>query len=90
MHLVLDQEDLKETLLEHSRTHFVQVEGSPFTVEPLGHLLQYDGLTPFSNLITNGRPLHGVHNLDKPTTAILSNLKSKLPQNRLTHALDYK
>ncbi len=32
---ILEQGELETTLLEHSRTHFAQVEGSPFTVEPL-------------------------------------------------------
>jgi len=42
---ILEKEELEEKLLDHSRTHFAQVEGSPFTVEPLNRLLQYDGLT---------------------------------------------
>jgi len=32
---ILEQGELETTLLEHSHTHFAQVEGSPFTVEPL-------------------------------------------------------
>jgi len=72
---ILEQEKLEAILLVHSQTHFAQVEGSPFTIKLLSHLLQYDGLTKFGNLVTDGRPIQEIHNFDEPTTAILSNLK---------------
>jgi len=88
---ILDQDELEETLLEHSCTHFAQVEGSPFTTEPLGWLLQYNGLTPFGDWITQGRNLQATHTFDEPTSAILANLKRKLPaQTSTTHPLDYE
>jgi len=46
---ILDRQELETTLLEHSRTHFAQAEGSPFTTDPLNRLLQYDGLTSFGD-----------------------------------------
>jgi len=87
---ILRKEKLEEKLLEHSWTHFAQVEGSPFTVKPLGCLLQYDGLMPFGNHVTKGQPLHGIHNFDELTTAILLNLKQKIPLGTNTHTLNYE
>jgi len=87
---ILEQEELEATLLEHSQTHFAQVEGSPFTVKPLSHLLQYDRLTQFGNLVTDDRPIWGIHDFDEPTTAILSNLKWKIPHDKASHTLNYK
>jgi len=86
---ILEQEELETTLLEHSQTHFAQVEGSPFTVKPLSRLLQYDGLTKFGNGVTEGRPIGGIHNFDEPTKAILSNLKWKIPHDKASHPLNY-
>jgi len=45
--MILDQDDMNQALLEYSRSHFATAQGSPFTVEPLQHLLDYDGLTLF-------------------------------------------
>jgi len=59
-HPLLAHDELKNTLLEHSQTHFAQAKGSPFTTEPLSQLLQYDGLTPDGDLLTN------LHNFDEP------------------------
>jgi len=75
---ILDQQELETTLLEYSRTHFAQANGSPFTVEPLNRLLQYDGLTSFGDQITQGQ-VPNLYNFDEPTCAILKNLKSKVP-----------
>jgi len=41
-------------LLKYSQTHFAKVEGLAFTQELLHHLLQYDGLTKYGNLIFKG------------------------------------
>jgi len=76
---VLDHDELETTLLEHSHTHFAQVEGSPFTIDPLECLLQYDGLTPFGDRVTQGQLLPDIHHFDEPTAAILANLKMKIP-----------
>jgi len=75
---LLDKTELEDTLLEYSRTHFAQAEGSRFTQEPLCHLLQYDGLTTFGNHVTKGKQLPDFYNFDKPTAAILTNLKRKV------------
>jgi len=74
---LLDRNELESTLLEYSRTHFAQAEGSPFTVEPLNWLLQYDGLTPYGDHITQGKPFN-LHDFNEPTCAILKNLQRKV------------
>jgi len=72
---LLDKTELEDTLLEYSRTHFAQAEGSRFTQEPLRHLLQYDGLTMFGNHITKGKQLPDFYDFDEPTAAVQTNLK---------------
>jgi len=68
---------------------FAQVEGSPFTVEPLSCLLKYDGLMSFGNCVTGSRPLPEIYNFDKLTTAILSNMKCKIPPDNESHTFNY-
>jgi len=80
---------LEDTLLEYSRTHFARTEGSPFTQEPLGHLLQYDSLTSFGDRVTCGRLVGTLHNFDKPTMAILENLCHKTPADMQLPTLDH-
>jgi len=75
---LLDEQEMEATLLEHSRTHFAQAEGSPFTTDPLNRLLQYDGLTLYGDRITAGKPLP-LHELDEPTKTILCHLQRKVP-----------
>jgi len=53
--LILDPEEMNDTLLSYSRDHFAKAQGSPFTVDPLNRLLQYDGLTPLGNQILKGQ-----------------------------------
>jgi len=76
---LLERTELEETLLEHSRVHFAKAEGSRFTTEPLNRLLEYDGLTSFGDRLTNGKPFDTLYSFDEPTTAILQNLKRKVP-----------
>jgi len=88
---LLDRDDIEDTLLEYSRTHFATAEGSPFTCDPLRRLLQYDGLTPFGDLIHKGSPLINAYNFDNQTTAILQNLRNKISnQDKAGHPLDYE
>jgi len=74
---LLDQQDLESTLLEYSRQHFAQAEGSPFTINPIHRLLQYNGLTPYGDRLTDGT-LPNLHTFDEPTCAILKNLHRKV------------
>jgi len=73
---LLDHDEIEDTLLEHSRTHFAAAEGSPFTCEPLKQLLQYDGMTPFGDLVHKGSLILNNYHFDKPTKAILQNLRT--------------
>jgi len=75
---LLDHDKLEDTLLKYSSTHFAKAKGSPFTNEPLSRLLQYDGIAPFGNHISDGCPVSTLHYFDNPTLAILSNLKQKV------------
>ncbi len=87
---LLERDDIEDTLLEYSRTHFAKAEGSPFTQEPLTHLLQYDGLTPFGDSLFKGQSLPTHHTFDEPTTVILQNMRNKIPTEcRSPHLLDY-
>jgi len=87
---VLERDEMESTLLEYSCTHFARAEGSPFTQEPLGRLLQYDGLTSFGNRVTDGRLLSTTHQFDKPTKAILENLHRKTPDDTQSTTLDHE
>ncbi len=86
---LLERDNMETTLLEYSRTHFAKAEGTPFTQDPLARLLQYDGLTPFGDRLTQGRPLGTIHQFDEPTTAILQQLKRKTPEDEEPPTLDY-
>ncbi len=77
-------------LLEYSRTHFARAQGSPFTVEPLQHLLQYDGLTPFGNMVFKGRVDLTALSIDEPTKALLTHMQDKQTSTTRTHPLIYE
>jgi len=89
-HPLLGCTELETTLLEYSQTHFASAEGSPFTQEPLARLLQYDGLTPFGDRVTNGRHLGNIHTFDEPMQAILDNLCRKTQANEQPTTLDHE
>jgi len=83
---LLECDKLEETLLEYSRTHFAQAEGSKFTQEPLCQLLQYNRLTPFGDHVTQGKPICTLHKFDELTQAILMNLYQKTPATPLENS----
>jgi len=58
---------MNQTLLEYSRTHFATTQGLPFTVAPLNHLLDYDGLTKFGNRVFQGQVDLTALPIDEPT-----------------------
>jgi len=88
---LLDRAEIEDTLLEYSRTHFATADGSPFTCDPLSRLLQYDGLTPFGDLVHKGSPVIAEYPLDAQTTAILQNLRNKIQNpDKAGHPLDYE
>jgi len=71
---ILDKEELDDTLLEYSQQHFAKVHPSPFTIEPLLCLLQYDGLSPFGDRVFQGHNNYGHIPFDKPAWALLKNM----------------
>jgi len=90
-HPLLDRDEIEDTLLEHSRTHFAAADGSPFTCEPLSRLLQYDGMTTFGDHVHKGSTCLDNYNFDEQTMAILKNLKKKInPDETVPHSLNYE
>jgi len=51
---ILDKNEMEDTLLEYSCTHFANAEGTPFMHKPLSQLLAYDSLTMFGNFLCKG------------------------------------
>jgi len=76
---IMDCDEMNDTLLDYSRTHFAKAQGSPFTIDPLQRLLQYDGLTTFGNQILKGRADLDNMPLEAPTRALLLQMKDKMP-----------
>jgi len=88
--MILDQDDMNQALLEYSRSHFATAQGSPFTVEPLQHLLDYDGLTLFGTRVFQGRVDLDEIPIDEPTRALLKHMHDKTnPSVSRTHPLIY-
>jgi len=81
---------MNHTLLEYSRTHFAMAQGTPFTVEPLTHLLQYDGLTVFGDRILQGCVDLEALPIDEATRTLLANMCDKTkPDDEREHPLIY-
>jgi len=88
--MLLECNELEDTLLEYSQTHFARAEGSKFTQELLNQMLQYNGLTPFGDQITQDKAIDTLHHFAKPTMAILKHLKRKVPPPETNNPkLDY-
>jgi len=86
---IMDSEEMDVTLLDYSRQHFATAQGTPFTVEPLQHLLQYDGLTPFGTRVLQGKAQLDELPVAESTKALLQHLKSKNPADEQLHPLIY-
>jgi len=87
---VIEREEMEEILLEYCRNHFATAQGTPFTTEPLNHLLQYDGLTKFGKLITQGRAHLDDLPLDDATKSLLRHLQRKTGHDEQLHPLIYE
>jgi len=74
---ILDQEDMDQTRLEYSQTHFATAQGLPFMVDPLSRLLDYDGLTKFGNRVLQGRVALNALQIDEATHALLQHMTDK-------------
>jgi len=59
-------------------------------VEPLQHLLQYDGITPFGNRVLCGHAQLDDLPLDEPTRALLAHLQGKTTDDKRDHPLIYE
>jgi len=82
--------DMDDLLLEHSRQHFRQAHGTPFTKPPLSTLLGFDGLTPFGDQIFQGAPIPDDLNIIPATRLLLLHQRSLLkPHERNTHPLEF-
>jgi len=87
---ILDKDDMNNTLLEYSHSHFATAQGTPFTVAPLTHLLQYDGLTVFGDRILQGRVDLEALPIDEATRTLLANMRDKTtPNEARQHPLIY-
>jgi len=86
----MDPDDMDDTLLDYSQEHFAKAQGSPFTMDPLQCLLNYDGLTPFGNQVLQGRTHIDDLPINDATKALLHHLcyKSPDPATRI-HPLNY-
>jgi len=51
---VTDVQEMEQHLLEYSREYFKQAHGTPYTIPPLSHLLQYDVLKEFGDAVHAG------------------------------------
>jgi len=87
---IIDQEEMDDTLLDYCQTHFAKARGTPFMAEPLSHLLQNNGITPFRKLVSQGCTQLEDFPLDEPTRALLTHLKSKTKDMEHLHPLVYE
>jgi len=81
---------MDDMLLDYSWEHFAKAQGSPFTTDPLQHLLNYDGLTTFGNQVLQGRAHINTLPINDATKALLQHLcnKSTEPAAQI-HPLNY-
>jgi len=87
---VTDMEQMEEHRLEHGRLHFCTAHGTLFTQPPLSQLLEFSGLTPFGDLIFEGRPIPDDIMLSPATQLLLTHQRSLLPPHaKTTHPLDF-
>jgi len=81
---VMEVDQMEDHLLEHSRQHFSQAHGTPFTQPPLSELLGFSGITPFGDLIYQGHPLPPDIKLAPATELLLKHQRRLLPLTEST------
>jgi len=69
--MLIDSDNMDDALLEYSHNHFATAQGTPFTEEPLSRLLQYNGITKFGQLVSQGHAQLEDLPLDDATKALL-------------------
>jgi len=85
-----DKEMMEQHLIQHSREHFSQAHGTPFTQPPLTSLLNFDGVTPFGNTIFAGRPIPPELAIAPATCLLLQHQCILIPKTENTdHPLDF-
>jgi len=88
--MIMDPDEMDDVLLEYSRDHFAKAEGSPFMVDPLRRLLNYNGLTTFGNRVLEGRAHIDSLPIDNASKALLRHLRIKSTDPVYqTHPLNY-
>jgi len=88
---IIDHDKMDDTLLEYCHNHFAIAQGTPFTSEPLtSNLLQYDGITSFGKLVSQGRSKLENLPLDNATKLLLTHLKRKMKDKEQLHPLVYE
>jgi len=89
--MILEPDEMDMTLLDYSHTHFARAQGSPFTIDPLARLVQYDGVTTFGNQVFRGRADLEALPVDSATRTVLKHLRDKLPLHLdRTHPINYE
>ena len=82
---------MEEHLIQHSKEHFRQAHGTPFTTDPLTTLLGFDGMTPFGDLVFAGQPIPLTLDIAPATRLLLHYQSSLLQPNECTnHPLDFE
>jgi len=79
-----DQGTMEAKLIKHSRQHFSQAHGTPYTMSPLRDLLQYDGLTEFGDQVFNGNLPQDLE-IDPTTCLLLEHQQSLLKPDEETN-----
>ncbi len=81
---------MDDALLDYCCQHFATAHSTPFVTEPLSHLLQYDGITKFGKIVSQGRAQLEDLPLDEATKALLHHLQSKHQHQESLHPLVYE
>ena len=68
-----DIDEMNRVLTLHNRSHFHQVQGTPFTTSPLLDILQHHGMTTAGEAILNGS--FDTSPYDTPTQTLLKSMK---------------
>ena len=66
-------EEIEQALLTRNRSHFGQSQGTPFTVPPLSHQINFEASTETAELILNGT--YSNEELDEITKMLLEHMK---------------
>ena len=74
-------EEITQYLLAHNQKHFGQAAGTPFTVPPLRHHVDFSASTESCELILEGT--YNTETLQDLTRLLVAHMKKKIPLNIL-------